>query len=96
MYVAILDYDRRIVRLGTCSGYSLEFSHDPPRLVMLSCLYSLVISPVDLGLLPVFRDFLDLFMEVTDLPTYGEIDFRIYLVENARPVAFPLRHTTIK
>ena len=38
------------------------------------------------------REYPDVFEEVKGLPPKREIDFRIYLVDNAKPVALPVRH----
>ena len=38
------------------------------------------------------REYADVFDEVRGLPPKHEINFRIYLVDNAKPVALPVRH----
>ena len=81
-----------VVRLETCSGRTLEVSCDPQGSVMLSFLYSLNSSSSELHSVPVVGDFADVFEEVRGLPPKREIDFRIYLTENAKPVALPVRH----
>ena len=40
----------------------------------------------------VVREYPDVFDEVRGLPPKREIDFRIYLVDNAKPVSLPVRH----
>lgn len=61
---------------------------------MLSFLYSLDSSSSELDSVPVVRDFSDVFEEVNGLPPKREIDFRIYLTDNDKPVAFSPRHIT--
>lgn len=82
--------------LGTCSGRTLEVSCDPRGSVMLSYLYSLDVSPDDLSSVPVVSLYHDVFEDVTDLPPRREVDFRIYLVDNARPVTLPVLHMAPK
>lgn len=60
-YGAILDYDRRAVRLETCSRWTLEVSCDPQGSVMLSFLYSLDSLVGELDSVLVVRDFLEVF-----------------------------------
>ena len=84
--------ERRVVRLVTESGRTLEISCDLQGSVMLSYMYSLRTTPDDLSVVPVVSGYPDVFEEVRDLPPKREIDFRIYLVDNAKPVALPLRH----
>ena len=40
----------------------------------------------------VVREYPDVFEEVKGLPPKWEIDFRIYLVDNEKPVTLPVRH----
>ena len=91
-YEAILDCERRVVRLETCSGRTVEASCDPQGSVMLSFLYSLDSSSSELDSVPIVRDFPDVLEEIRRLSPKREIDFRIYLTENAKPVALPVRH----
>ena len=91
-YGAILDCERRVIRLGTNRGRILEVSCDPKGSVMLSYLYSLDSSSAEMHTVPVVREFPDVFEEVRRLPPKREIDFRIFLVDNAKPVTLPLRH----
>ena len=67
-YGAILDCERRVVRLETCSGRTLEVSCDPQGSVMLSFLYSLDSSLGELDSVLVVRDFPDVFEKVRGLP----------------------------
>ena len=91
-YGAILDCEKRVIRLLTCHGRTLEISCDPQGSVMLSFLESLDASIDDLQSVPVVRDYSDVFDEVRGLPPRRKINFRIYLVDNAKPVALPVRH----
>ena len=59
---------------------------------MLSYLESLDASVENLQSVRVVREYPDVFEEVKGLPPRREIDFRIYLVDNAKPVALPVRH----
>ena len=59
---------------------------------MLCYLESLDSSIDDLQSVRVVRDYPDVFEEVKGLPPKREIDFRIYLVDNAKTVSLPVRH----
>ena len=59
---------------------------------MLSFLESLDALIDNQQSIPVVRDFSDVFDKVRCLPPRCEIDFHIYLVDNAKPVALPVRH----
>lgn len=59
---------------------------------MLSFLYSLDSSSLELHSVPVVRDFADVFEEIRELPPKRETDFRIHLIENAKPVVLLVRH----
>ena len=59
---------------------------------MLSYLDSLDTSIDDLQYVRVVCEYADVFEEVRGLPPKREIDFCIYLVDNAKPVALPVRH----
>ena len=89
---AVLDCEKRVVRLMTRLGNTLEISCNPMNSVMLSCLESLNASVENLQSVSVVREYSDVFEEVKGLPPKREIDFRIYLVDNAKPVALPVRH----
>ena len=91
-YGAILDCEKRVVRLLTSLGNTLDISCDPKGSVMLSYLESLDTSIDDLQSVRVVREYADVFEEVRGLPPKREIDFRIFLVDNAKPVALPMRH----
>ena len=89
---AILDCEKRVVRLITRLGNTPEISCNPMNSVMLSYLQSLDASIENLQSVRVVREYSDVFEEVKGLPLKREIDFRIYLIDNAKPVALPVRH----
>ncbi|PZP12942.1 MAG: hypothetical protein DI611_15630, partial [Brachybacterium faecium] len=89
---AVLDCERRVVRLMTRLGNTLEISCNPMESVLLSYLESLDASVESLCSVRVVREYPDVFEEVKGLPPKREIDFRIYLVDNAKPVSLPVRH----
>ena len=91
-YGAILDCEKRVVRLLTSLGNTLDISCDPKGSVMLGYLESLNTSIDDLQSVRVVREYADVFEKVKGLPPKREIDFHIYLVDNAKPVALPVRH----
>ena len=88
----VLDCERRVVRLMTRLGNTLEIFCNPIDSVMLSYLESLDASEENLQSVRVVREYSDVFGEVKSLPPKREIDFRIYLVDNAKPVSLPVRH----
>jgi len=73
-------------------GNTLEISCNPMESVMLSYLESLDTSVESLRSVRVVREYSDVFEEVKGLPPEREIDFRIYLVDNAKPVSWPVCH----
>ena len=89
---AILDCERRVVRLVTRLGNALDIFCNPINSIMLSYLESLDASVENLRSVEVVREYPDVFEEVKGLPPKREIDFRIYLVDNAKPVSLPVRH----
>ena len=89
---AVLDCGKRVVRLMTRLGNTLEISCNPMNSAMVSCLESLDASVKNLQSVRVVREYSDVFEEVKGLPPKQEIDFRIYLVDNAKPVILPVRH----
>ena len=74
-YGAILDCERRVVKLLTRSGKTLDISCDPRGSVMLSYLESLDASNDDLHSVRIVREYVDVFDEVRGLPPKREIDF---------------------
>ena len=93
---AILDCEKRVVRIMTRLGNTLEISCNPMNSVMLSYLESLDASVKNLQSVRIVREYSDVFEEVKGLPPKREIDFRIYLVDNAKPVALPVRHMALR
>ena len=73
-------------------GNTLEIFCNPINSVMLSYLESLDASEENLRSVRVVREYSDVFEEVKGFPRKREIDFRIYLVDNAKPVSLPVRH----
>ena len=73
-------------------GNTLEISCNPMNFVMLSYLESLDAFVENLQSVRVVREYSDVFEEVKGLPPKREINFRIYLVDNGKPVALPVRH----
>ena len=59
--------------------------------VMASFLNSLDIPHDELSDVPVACQYPDVFEEVTGLPPHREIEFRIDLVKDVRPIVMPLR-----
>ena len=67
-YGAILDCERRVVRLETSRGRILEVSCDPKESIMLSFLYSLDSSSAEMHAVPVVREFLTSSRKLGDYP----------------------------
>ena len=63
---------------------------------MLCYIESLDSSIDDLQSVRVVRDYPDVFEEVKGLPPKREIDFRIYPVDNVKPVSLPVRHMALR
>ena len=59
--------------------------------VFVSYQYSLGIPQEDLSSVLIANEYVDVFDEVKGLPPHREIEFRIDLVEGARPIVMPLR-----
>ena len=89
---AILDCQKRVARLMTRLGNTLEISCNPTHSVMVSYLESLDASVENLQSVRVVREYTYVFEEVKGLPPKREIDFRIYLVDNEKPIALLVRH----
>ena len=96
MYGVILYCEKRVVRLLTSLGNTLDISCDPKGSVMLSYLESLNISIDDLQYVRIVCEYADVFEEVRGLPPKRKIDFCIYLADNAKPVALPVCHIAPK
>ena len=67
-YGAILECERRVVRLLTCFGKTLDISCDPRGPVMLSYLESLDASDDDLHSVRIIHEYVDVFDEVRVTP----------------------------
>ena len=67
------------------------FGSLPSDGVMASFVNSLDIPQDELSDVPVVGQYPDVFEEVTGLPPHWEIEFRIDLVKDARPIVMPLR-----
>ena len=87
---AVFDCEKRVVRLMTRLGNTLEISCNPMNSVMPSYLESLDASVENFQSVRVVCEYSDAFEEVKGLPPKQEIDFRIYLVDNAKPLLYPL------
>ena len=72
---AVLVCERRVVRLMTRLGNTLEISCNPMESVMLSYLESLDTSVEGLRTVKVVREYSDVFEGVKGLPPEREIDF---------------------
>ena len=80
------------MRLMTRLGNTLKISSNPMSPVMLCYLESLNSSIDSLQSVRVVREYPDILGEVKGVTPKREIDFRIYLVDNAKPVTWPVRH----
>ena len=72
-------------------GRRVVFGGLPSDGVMASFLNSLDILHDELSDVPVAGQYPDVFEEVTGLPPHREIEFRIDLVKDARPIVMQLR-----
>ena len=87
-----LIFEHRVVRLMTRLGNTLKISSNPMSPVMLCYLESLNSSIDSLQSVRVVREYPDILGEVKGVTPKREIDFRIYLVDNAKIVLWPVRH----
>lgn len=62
--------------------------------VFMSFFYLLDVPRDGLSSVPIANQFKDVFDEVKGLPPHHEIEFRIDLVDEARPIVMPLRRMT--
>ena len=85
-------FEHRVVRLMTRLGNTLKISSNPMSPVMLCYLESLNSSIDSLQSVRVVREYPDILGEVKGVTPKREIDFRIYLVDNAKIVSWPVRH----
>ena len=83
----------RIVKIRTKLGYITVPCHgsNPNREEFWS---ALELIPPSIEKIPIVRNFADVFEEVENLPPQREIEFRINLIPNARPVVHPIRRMT--
>lgn len=77
--------------LGDEEGRKLELYCVGESLVMVSYLYSLDLPGGELASMPIAREYHDVFEEAVGLPLHREIEFRIDLVKDVKPVVLPLR-----
>lgn len=63
---------------------------------MTSYLYSMDLSKDELVEVPIVEEYPDVFEEVVGLPPQREIEFRIDLVKDAKPIVLSLRWMTPK
>lgn len=59
-------------------------------------MYALDCSDSKLETIPVVKEFANVFCEINCLPPHGEIEFRIDLIPNARPIVHPNRRMAPK
>jgi len=90
-YGAVLDCEKRIMRLKSRMGRDLCVHYTPPTSSELGQLFYLNVSLNEPLLVPVVREYPDIFEEVSGLPPVREIEFKIELEKDARPIALPLR-----
>ena len=87
---AILDCEKRVVRLMTRLGNTLEISCNPMNSVMLSYLESLDASVENLQSVRVVHEYSDVFREVKGLPPKWEIDSAYTSLITQNPSLYPL------
>ena len=91
-YGVVVDCEGFLVTVRADDGRRIEFGSLPSDGVMASFINSLDIPHDELSDVPVVGQYSDVFEEVTGLPPHREIEFRIDLVKDARPIVMPLRH----
>ena len=94
-YKAEVRCAERIVKVETKSGH-----------ITIPCLGAeinrtefwsfLEVTPLSIEKIPVVKNYADVFEEVENLPPQREIEFRIDLIPNARPVVHPIRRMAPK
>ena len=94
-YEAEVNCAERIVKIRTELGHIYIPCHgsNPNREEFWS---ALELIPTSMEKIPIVRNFADVFEEVENLPPQREIEFRIDLIPNARPVVHPIRRMTPK
>ena len=90
-YGVVVDCEGLLVTARADDGRRIVFGGLPSKGVLASFLNSLDIPHSELSGLPVVGHYPDVFEEVTGLPPHREIEFRIDLVKDARPIVMPLR-----
>ena len=85
-YGAVLDCKRRTVTLVDEQGRGVVIHCGQESPVMVSYLYSLDLPKEELVTVPIAKEYPDVFEEVAGLPPHREIEFRIDLVKDAKPV----------
>ncbi len=79
-----------LVTVREDDGRRIVFGSLPSDGVMTSFINSLSIPHDELSDVPVVGQYPDVFEEVTGLPPHREIEFRIDLVKDVRPIVMPL------
>lgn len=92
----MLDCKKRLVTLGDEKGRKVVIHRGHESPVMASYMYLLDLSKYVLAVVPIVREYPDVFEEVTGLPPHREIEFYIDLVKDAKPVVLTLRQMTPK
>ena len=90
-YGAVLDCDRRTVTLVDEQGRDVVIHCGQESPVIVSYLHSLDLLKEELVTVSITKEYPDIFEEVTGLPPHREIEFRIDLMNYAKPVVLPLR-----
>jgi Retroviral aspartyl protease/Retrotransposon gag protein/Zinc knuckle len=85
---ALIDCGRRVLVLTLPEGEVLEHQCETPSdNVLTSLLYTIEIPKLPVEEVPVVKDFVDVFAEITGLPPRRVVEFRIDLVPGAAPIA---------
>ena len=85
---AVIDCGRRVLVLKLPRGEVLEHQCETPGdTVLTSLLYTIEIPKLPVEEVPVVREFVDVFAEITGLPPRRVVEFRIDLVPGAAPIA---------
>ena len=92
----MLDCERRSLTLGDEKGRKvvIHYGHESP--VMVSYWYSLDLPKDELAIVPIAREYPDVFEEVIGLPPHREIEFRIDLIKDTKPLVMSLRRMAPK
>ena len=95
-YAARVNCEKLEVRVGDVGGRKVLIRCKREDGVFVSYLYSPGIPQEDLSSVLIANEYVDVFDEVKGLPPHREIEFRIDLVEGARPIVMPLRRMAPK